>query len=696
MVLGTATMVAEAVLVREGMSAFAGSELAWALVLSAWLAGVGAGAWLAAGRRGTGWDRWLALVVVFLAAAGVLLLRAIPALAGITAGETAPGWHAFWVWPVAVLPAALAGGVAFSLLAGRLRGRVPARAYAAEAAGALLGGLVFTFLLAGAGTAVALVSTAGLLGAFRLRHRPAAAVAVIVLAAGACLPARTGLERLSWRWSGHPGQLASWAETRRQRLEMTAGEPHALYADGRLVASWPDPWGTGVRAHLMMLFHPHPARILAVGAVFGGAVPLLLDHRVDRLDLVEEDPAVFRLIPQWYGPSLERSLADPRVNRLARDPLTAARDGGPWDLVLLLDPDPVSLRRNRTRTVEFFRVLAGRLAPGGRVVVATSVPDTYLGGAGGRLLAILSATLRRAFPEVTGIPGEQVLLVAGASLDDLASPRALVERWNATGLRDPVFGPDLIPVLLDPGRAGPLNRFLAGEEAPADRTVRPVAVLPAMALAEGRGAPRLASWLERLQQMGPRFAGGLAILVGVLIAGTGLRSRRAAGEAAAFALGLASMGVFVLLLGAWQSTRGSVFAEIGALTAAFMAGIGSGGLVAARGGRRRERGLSFMGLAVLLLVAGLPLPFAVPLVIPFLLPVAGLLTGLAFSAAAGLAGEGSEGAGRGFAADEIGAALGALVCGLLLPVVGSIPLALSLAVLVALAAPAVFRHARSR
>ena len=49
-VLGFATAIAQALLLREAMAAMAGSELAWGSVMALWLVGMGAGS-----RCGTRW-----------------------------------------------------------------------------------------------------------------------------------------------------------------------------------------------------------------------------------------------------------------------------------------------------------------------------------------------------------------------------------------------------------------------------------------------------------------------------------------------------------------------------------------------------------------------------------------------------------------------------------------------------------------
>ncbi len=686
--LGVVTTVVEALLLREGMTAFAGSELAWSLVLTTWLLGVALGA-----RRGsaTGADRLaeaLGPMVVGLGAAGVVLLRALPALAGGTSGETAPAWHALWVWPAAVLPAALVGGLAFPILARRLEDSSPGRAYALEAGGACAGGIAFTLLLAPLGTAVTLAVIAGVVAAVRLWRRPMVALAAAVGFCAAGFPLAAQLEHAGWQWAGHRARLLEWAETRHQRLELAAGPPVTLFADGRLVASFPDPWQTGTRGHLLMLLSPRPRRVLALGAVEDGTVEVLLRHPLQRLDLVEEDPRLLELIPRWYGQETARALADPRVHRIGVDPLRAAARGGRWDLVLLLDPDPSTLRRNRTRTVELFSLLSDRLAPGGRLVVSTGVSDTYLGGAAGRLLAVLSATLEEAFPHVAAIPGDRILLVAGRErLDDVLSPEQLARRWRSRNLDDAVFSPELLPVLLDPSRALSLASFLSTATAPVNRIVEPAAVLPAMALAEGRGSTRLSSLLLRVGRIRKSTVLLVAAALAALLVLIGLRGPRSRGQVAAFAIGLASMGCFIILLAAWQSTRGSVYVEIGALTAEFMAGAALGALVASRRPDTAVRALPLLllSLTAVALLLALGLPQEAPLSVPLFLAVAGALTGSAFPGAAALAGHDrpSAAAALGFSADEAGAATGALTTGLLLPVVGVPALALALAVLLA-------------
>jgi len=702
--LGFATAVAQAVLLREGMAALGGSELAWGAVLALWLCGMGLGAWLGTRRGGRRFAALAPAAVVVSAAAGIALMRAGPALVGAATGEAATTWHGLWVWALAVVVPALVGGWSFPVAAADLAGGGgAATAYAVESGGAMAGGLAFTFLLAPWGSVAAVCVSVGACLAVWLAVRGAAWAALVPLIVGAAVavPADRVMAHAGWRWSGRVGELAAWGETRQQRLELAAGAPAALYADTRLLASFPDPYRAAPRAHLALLLHPRPERVLLVGGAADGTVPAMLRQPLSHLAVVEEDPGLMRLLPEWLAP-LAKALTDPRVVLAGSDPLRSVRGDGRWDEIVLFDGDPTTLRHDRTRTAEYFRTCADALAPDGVLVVRVGVGDTYLGGAGGRLLAILAATLEEAFPRVVAVPGDEVLLAAGRGSADLSiDPAVLARRWRERGAADPEFTPELIPVLVDPGRAATLAAFLANRGAPINRAARPRAVLLAAALHEARGTPPLLTAVRTLESTSPV---PLVVCIALALAALLLRGARggALGVASAAIVGFASMGWWLALLAAWQATMGSVYAEVGALSAAFMGGLVGGAALARRfslAGARALAAVLATGIGLsLAIAAGVPLAEPRLTVVP-LLVLAGGLTGAAFPAVAELSGAGATraGAGRGFAADEAGAGVAALVVGLLvLPWAGMAAVGMGLAVVQGGAAGALLLAARRR
>ncbi len=666
--LGWACGVAQAVLLREGMALAGGSEMAWGVVLAVWLAGMSLGArlgvWL--GRPTSG--EWGPAALVVVAFGATVLLRAAPALTGTLAGEVMATWRAAWLWAAAVLPVAALGGWSFPTLTAALGG--PAgRAWALEAAGAFLGGTVFTFVLAGVGSGAALgVALAAAVLLAPPRGSRWAAVVGVAIAVGMALPLTDGaLARAGWRWAGHPGELAAWTNTRQQRLELGAGPPPAIYGDGALIAVEPDPYATAPVGHLLALLHPEPRVMLCVGCLGVGVLPALLRHPVERVVVVEDDPQLARRLPRWLGGELAKALGDARVELPGDDPVRVLQRAQVFDLILLLDQDPLTLRHHRTRSQEFLSSCAARLAPGGVLAMRTGVADTYLAGFGGGLLATLAATLKAVFPAVAALPGERVILVAGMEESGLVPGlEDLTRRWWQRGGGDPAFDPMLLGAQLDPQRLASLAAFVAAASAPPSTARHPRAVLLATLHAEARGGSRAAGPVTAVLGMPSRWA-LVAVLALALLPLLWALAKGGPASPLAACVGFSSMGWWLLLLGAWQAAEGSVYAEVGVLSGLFMAGMAA----AAWGVARGREPLPWLGGALAGgVVLSLALAGAVPLLWPRttivpLLVGAGACTGAAFPGLAELAGGGNQrrGAGRSFAADELGAAIGALVLG---------------------------------
>jgi hypothetical protein len=696
--LGVATVVAQALLLREAMAAMGGSEMAWGTVMALWLLGVGLGSRIGAATGSVRLAHVLPVAVLTAAGWGVLLFRAAPALTGVASGETLTTASAAWLWIAAILPAAVAGGIAFPILAGLLGRGGGGRAYAIEAAGALAGGTLLSIALIGSGTTVALCLVLAATAAATLWgfSRTIAVIVALALAALA-VPAANLLARAAWHWSNHPGTLADWSETRLQRLEVSDGPPITVYADGRLLASYPDPYVILPQAHLTMLLHPDPRRVLAVGCSADGSVEAMVRHPVDELLVVEEDPVLLRRLPSWYGPEMARVLSQPPVRAVISDPMRALARYGPWDVIVLRDGNPTTLRRNRTRTLEFFRRCRAHLRPNGIVILRVAIPDTYLGGAGGRLAATLAATVREAFPELDVIPGEEILIVATGPEGEIdLDEEILADRLRERGLENSELVPEMIPLLIDRDRAVTVLEHLA-VSASVNTIRHPRAVLLAGGLHEARARPALVRLVLEAERRGAwPLAAVLAGCVLMLLARSLVRRPPVVPTAAA--VGLCSMGWWLLLIATWQATRGSVYSEVGALTAVFMAGLAGGAAFASRSARPARLLpiiLAAGGMLSLLIAGGIAIRFPL-FVVPMFLASGGAMTGAAFPGLTTLYRlDVRRGTGIAFAADELGAALGAVAVGIFaIPWAGLTATALGLAILELAAIPAVLASRR--
>jgi hypothetical protein len=687
--IGLTATVSQSVLLREAMSALGGSELAWGGVLSVWLAGVGLGSWAGA-RSVRGSARLGPPLCLATAALAVVLLRALPALTGAAAGESPTMWRGVAVWVAAVLLPALASGWGFPAAVAAMAGEgVPGRAYAVESLGAVAGGVAFSFLLAPFGSIGALacaavaVAALALDGAWRWLALPLAGAAWLAVPA-----VERTCARASWDWSGRPGTLRAVRETREQRLEAASldEDTWALYADGALISDLRTEPLERARAGVVRALAPAGLPILAVAAASEGLGSEPTGGGAAAIVAVEDDAGMLAFLRSVAElPGGPQVTPAPGVEWRSGEARRVLRSGAPWGAIVLLDGDPGSIRGHRTRSREFFRECGASLAPGGVLAVRVGVPDTFLGGSAGRLLATIYWTMRAEFDAVRALPGEQVWLLAGRGgpgLDLSLAPIGEVLRARGGG------DDALLPLVLDPARATTLERWLGSHPEQPSTAARPRAVLLSAVAKESRGGGVLAEPAAGLADVSPGWL-ALPVLAAASALLAGGRRRGRLGSGLGVVVGLSSLGWWLLLLAAWQATEGSVYAEVGALSAAFMAGTVAGSWAACRRRPRLAALLAAGALLSVVIASGIPLRWPRVAVVP-LLVASGILTGAAFpEVAARCSRETRAGAGKGFAADAAGAAASALAVGLIaLPWAGMVATALALGAVLAAAAVA--------
>ncbi|MEU7054761.1 polyamine aminopropyltransferase [Streptomyces sp. NPDC046197] len=263
--------------------------------------------------------------------------------------------------------------------------------FAADYVGALVGGLAFPFLLlpvlgqlTGAlftGAVNVVAGGALVLGLFRRdltpRGRRLLLVAnLTVLGLLASAAALVGDFERAARHAVYGKDVRVALQTGVQEVVLTGGvhgRPLDLYLDGRLRVS-----GRDERRYHEALVHPAMtgphARVLILGGGDGLAAREVLRHPgVDRVDIVELDPAVVRLARS--DPALarlnEHVYADPRVHVTTADAFCWLRGAPPaaYDVVIEDLPDPGITASTKLYAQEFYGLARRALTPGGRLVV---------------------------------------------------------------------------------------------------------------------------------------------------------------------------------------------------------------------------------------------------------------------------------------------------------------------------------------
>ena len=721
--MGFTALVAQVALTRELLALFLGNELSIALVLAVWLVAVALGSAIGARLaarfraplRAFAWSQMLLACVLPAALVAARWLQP----GGLTPGQVlGPGAMLLTsVWALA--PVCLVGGFQFVLGAraaaagGRSgdqrEGHEIARiaiVYALEAAGAVLGGVVFHLYLAQHVGPIRTLSAVGLLNVIsacallqpRWSRGAARALAPAALIAGALLALAVrgdSLEivslRISPRWSDlNP---VAFVPSKYGALVVSdQGGQVSLFQSGVLLFTSEDDYANEVVAHLTLLEHPRPRRVLLIGGGVAGLAGEALKHPIAELDCVELDPRVVDLARRWLPPELTEPLSSPRVRvQLGDGRLFVRRAEAAYDVIIVNLPDPSTGAINRFYTREFLTEAYRALAPDGTLAISLTGSEHHLSG--GVLLAAATTrrTLGSVFPEQLIVPGERMFFLAAKRRGVLSADwLAPAERLEERGIRTSFVNEAWLQDALQPFRRELILEAIRDEPEPRLNTdLHPVSYYHQTRIWLDQLASPLARPLRLLAPLRVWWAAAPLAAAALFVAITRGRSRRMGRGAvliAAAAIGGFGLLVEVLALLAFQSACGYLYHALGALIAASMAGLAIGAAIMSRweADRRSAARILLAGLAVAALVCGLlpkllaavlPAPTLAPAALALLLILVGSMVGALFPVATALYRAGqpaAAAAGAVYAADLIGSAGAALIAGVVtVPLLGA-------------------------
>jgi spermidine synthase len=666
--LGWVIATSQTTLLREALAAAQGNELAIALALGQWLVLTAAGSAAAGLLPGRLSRRFLvagalllgpALFAALMTARGLPRIFSLAPGALLTLDEHVPGLL------LTLAPVCLVGGASFTL-ACRLPGVAPARAYLAEAAGWLAGGVTATWLVeTWQPFAVAAVLSVGAVLAAALLLGRAWTLAAVGLAAVAVLGQR-GLgsiesASLAWRWPGETIEASAYTRHGHVAVLLRA-EQRALYEDGHLALVLPERQSSEELAHLALLQVPEPRRIF-VARGLGGLLPEILKYPVAEVALAEPEATLAEMEIEAADPATRQALRDQRVHMLTgdvrnllrrnalawgagelRSPRTIAGGVGDpprvpitkFDVVLLSTAEPSTLLASRLLTKESFAEARRALRPGGVLAFALPGAENYYSPELVARNGAVYKALASVFAHVVVTPlSTNYFLASDAPLS--SDPAELARRLDRRKVTANFVDEYSLAVLMPEERVQFLsNRYRdAAVAASSDRL--PTAYLQNL-LVSGRVDPGwVADLLRRALSLGfwP-LALGLAVLLLVAPALLAARGRQRAALLVVSVVGFSSMASAVLILAVTQSALGDLHHLLGALLAANMAGLA---FAAWGAGASRPRVWLWAALGLGLVVpALLPLLSRVSTQVPAGVMVAALLVAsLAAGAAVGIA-----------------------------------------------------------
>ena len=773
LMLGTVAQIGQVVLLREFLMVFHGNELSIGLILAAWLFWVGVGSRLGAvvSER---INRPL-LLLMFSTAALLLILPAAVLLVRVLRGffPVLPGGYLSLLDMtiscfLLMGPACLLLGLQFVLLSRVWREKKRAedtsgaeKTYIGEAAGNMLGGILFTFFMVHYLNSLQAVVIAGMLmlltvllmarqaavGREHLITVPRLALLGLFVLALFAFPFLEDVDdwayRLQWSYFAPQHQLLETYQSEHGAISVAQrADQYSFFQSGHLIFSTagPETKIPGLEeqeavefAHLAMVQHENPGRVLLIGGGLRGTLGEILKHPVEKVDYVERDEVLTETARQYVSTGTVAALDDPRVHLLHGDGrLFVKTTREKYDLIIVDTPDPFTAELNRYYTEDFFLEAKNLLHPGGVFVTGTTSTPDLRGTAIANRNTTIYHTLARVFSQVLPA-GERFMFYFATDAPGQISIDAstLAERYRARAIAAEGFSPLRYQTLLEETQLRRVNWVVRNHGRSRDGHLEgPGAVppFPGTISEQEKEERKLAPVIERyfinsdfkpigyfytlmfweeltredrrfsLQQLLHVESWWILSIVGLpLLAMLGLRiTARRAGRRSdtyfallftVFTTGLATMALQVALLFSFQSIYGFVYEIVGLITAMFMSGLALGAFfthryVAHKANIKTLAAVQLM-MALLAVLIAVMLPQAAAAASPVIVFVlfstltfgAGMINGIDFPLAAAcymvLSRRAERSAGTVYGVELCGACLGAILASALVaPVLG--------------------------
>jgi spermidine synthase len=150
-------------------------------------------------------------------------------------------------------------------------------------------------------------------------------------------------------------------------------------------------------AHVPMLAHPNPKKVLIIGGGDGGTLREVLRHpEVEEAHLCEIDDKVIEASKEFF-PAFHSAFSDPRSRVFVEDGIAfIERSKGQYDVIIVDSTDPIGPAVELFEA-PFFTKVSEALRPGG---VFVQQSETVYGNAD--IVRDLFGQLRSVFPKVSG------------------------------------------------------------------------------------------------------------------------------------------------------------------------------------------------------------------------------------------------------------------------------------------------------
>jgi spermidine synthase len=645
LIMGLSGIIAQILLLRELLVSFYGNELTLGIILANWLLLEATGSFFV-GKTVEKTDKkteiFVLLQLVFSLALpmAIYLSRTFKNILIATPGETV-GFASIFVSSLLILlPVAIPHGALFTY-GSKLYAQYSdedassiGKVYILETLGTILGGLSITFLLVQyfnsfeIALMVSLLNT--LVSVFLLwpDRRPLLFTSRTVfyglsvfLTLLHTLTLFTGAERIHWS-----SIRSQWKEMKVLHYENSVygniavaqrEEQFTFFTNGIPAISTPVPDMAFIEAfvHFPMLSHERPGSVLILSGGAGGLIHEILKYPVRRIDYVELDPLLFKLLNQFPTPITRSELSDPRVKIHNTDGRFFIQQiPERFDLIFIGLSAPQELQTNRFFSSQFFRIAKHKMNPDGILILTLPGSLTYLSKELKELNGCILDTLKEVYPYVKIIPGDTNLYLASSS-DKLGqvTVREMVQRLEAGRIQTRLITRGYLDDRLHERWQTWFFQSMEGRTPRINSDFHPLGVFFSLSYWNALFSPYLAKFFQITENLTLQQTITVVSIFSILVALFFIKKPDASILSVPYAIfttGLTGMIFNLAILFTFQTLYGYLYHQIGLLVAIFMMGIAAGGLfIIRRMDRLRNKSLFFLRTELGIILFSVLLPF---------------------------------------------------------------------------------------
>jgi spermidine synthase len=703
--IGFFAIASQTLLFREFISAFESNDIAVAMFFGSWFLWIALAAWISVkfGNCFAKFADWTPLIILSYLPAFILqyfLILNMRKCAGVEVYELFPIWKMI-LWSLVVnAPLSFVTGFVFPLACRWFReaGKLPvADVYIFESLGSFAGGLAVTVMLVAGFNTFLVFFVIGLIlssSFYVLRVKNYAGI-VLSLILIFCIVARVDVKLIEsvriLKWTKllpSESYKGAFQTAQAEYLYGACNGQWTVCREGSTCEAMPDPetaWKI-IAVHLAQ--NPRAEKILVIGSGMNLCREILRIPQIADVTWAHYDNGYVSEMNKYMPKNLR--IDDKRFHPIEKGDIRAflAKRKNYYDIVIVNVPDVTTAILNRYFTLEFNGLVKSSIAANGLLGIRLSGGENIIGPELAFIGASALTTLGMTFSSIEIVPGDTTWFLVSDSSELAGAPAVLVKRFASIKGVPTIFPPEGLLSLYIPDRAEIALEKYKGVKIPGtsllNTDANPPAYLFGLLFSARQSGLGLTSFVEKLLGRGIIFpAMPLALFLLLLMIcilrtwGEKKNQGRILSLWVIFSAGFVGIGTVIALMYLFQTCLGSLYLNVGVVSAVFMLGLSLGATLAGYLFDRMkiESGL-LLNLALTLHVAGLFLILYLRMsdwtygyfILAF--AMSGICSGLYFPAAAFFLRESGynelDAGGMLETSDHVGAAIGAFICGILI------------------------------